>query len=84
MRRFGGSHEPPIWSAESEVLVGEERRRIVEALQRLPRRRREVLVLRYYLNPSDSEIAETLGIEPVTVRTTAARGLSALARLLVR
>ncbi|MDL4770566.1 MULTISPECIES: sigma-70 family RNA polymerase sigma factor [Thermomonosporaceae] len=81
-RRLGIVHEPPVWSAESEVLVGEERRGVMEALQKLPRRRREVLVLRYYLDLGDAEIAEAMGIAEVTVRTTAARALTALARLL--
>lgn len=81
-RRFGVHHEPPMWSAESEVLVGEDRRRVMEAVQRLPRRRREVLVMRYYLDLGDAEIAAALGVSQVTVRTTAARGLKALARLL--
>ncbi|MFC6885959.1 MULTISPECIES: SigE family RNA polymerase sigma factor [Actinomadura] len=81
-RRFGIAHEPPIWSAESEAILGEDRRRVMEALRRLPRRRREVLVLRFYAGLGDAEIAEALGIAPVTVRTTAARGLTALARLL--
>ncbi|MFP3965554.1 sigma-70 family RNA polymerase sigma factor [Actinomadura fulvescens] len=81
-RRFGAHHEPPMWSAESEAIVGEDRRRVMEAVQRLPRRRREVLVMRYYLDLSDAEIAAAMGVSQVTVRTTAARGLKALARLL--
>ena len=41
-----------------------------------------MLVLRYYLNLSEAEIATTLGISAGTVKSTAARGLAALARLL--
>jgi len=45
-------------------------------------RRREVLVLRYYLGLSESEIASVLRISPGTVKSTAARGIAALARML--
>jgi DNA-directed RNA polymerase specialized sigma24 family protein len=41
-----------------------------------------VLVLRYYLDLSEAEIADVLGISPGTVKSTAARGLAALARAL--
>ena len=51
-------------------------------LHALPFRRREVLVLRFYLGLSEAEIAQVLGISPGTVKSTAARGLAALARTL--
>jgi RNA polymerase sigma-70 factor (sigma-E family) len=47
-------------------------------LQRLPRRQRAVLVLRYYEDLADAEIASVLGCSPATVRSQAARALSAL------
>jgi RNA polymerase sigma-70 factor (sigma-E family) len=81
-RRVGIAPDPPIWSAESAAMVREDRREVVEALQRLPGRRREVLVLRFYLDLSDAEIAQIMGISQATVRSTAARALSALAELL--
>ncbi len=40
----------------------------------LPRRQREVLALRYYLDLSEREIAETLGISPGAVKSHASRG----------
>jgi RNA polymerase sigma-70 factor (sigma-E family) len=67
-------------SAESEVILSEDRRAVLVALARLPRRRREVLVLRYYLGLSEAEIAAVLGVSPGTVKSTAARALAALAR----
>ena len=67
-------------SAESEVMLSEDRRQVLGALARLPRRRREVLVLRYYLGLSEAEIAAVLSISPGTVKSTAARALAALAR----
>jgi RNA polymerase sigma-70 factor (sigma-E family) len=73
---------PPPLTAEESVLLTEDRRRLLAALAVLPRRRREVLVLRYYVGLSEAEIASTLGISPGTVKSTAARGLDALARIL--
>jgi RNA polymerase sigma factor (sigma-70 family) len=63
-------------------MRSEERMQIMAALAALPFRRREVLVLRFYLGLSEAEIAQVLGISPGTVKSTAARGLAALARRL--
>lgn len=72
----------PHESAEHEVILAEGRREVLAALAALPRRRREVLVLRYYLGLREAEIATLLGITQGTVKSTAARGLGALARAL--
>ncbi len=72
---------PPL-SAEESVLLSEDRRQMLAALAGLTPRRREVLVLRFYLGLSEAEIAATLGISPGTVKSTAARGLASLARVL--
>jgi RNA polymerase sigma-70 factor (sigma-E family) len=82
-RRVGAAHrdeEQTSAGAESEVILSEDRRQVLAALARLPRRRREVLVLRYYLGLSEAEIAAVLDISPGTVKSSAARGLAALAR----
>jgi RNA polymerase sigma-70 factor (sigma-E family) len=73
-------HEPPASSAESAAMLGEDRRAVLAAVDRLPRRAREVLVLRYYLGLSDQEIAAALNVSRGTVSSTASRGLAALAR----
>jgi RNA polymerase sigma-70 factor (sigma-E family) len=73
-------HEPPVWSAESAVMADEDRRAVLAAVARLPRRPREVLALRYYLDLTDQQIAEALGVSRSTVSSTATRALSALAR----
>jgi RNA polymerase sigma-70 factor (sigma-E family) len=75
-------YEPPQWSAEDEVMVREDHRAAIIAVADLPRRAREVLVLRYYLGLSDDEIAATLGVSRSTVSSTASRALAALARSL--
>ena len=69
-------------SAEQEMIRSQERTQVLAALATLPFRRREVLVLRYYVGLSEAEIARVLGISPGTVKSTAARGLAALARKL--
>lgn len=69
-------------SAESEVLLAEDRRQVLAALAALPVRRREVLVLRFWLGLSEAEIAATLGISQGSVKSAAARGLAALAKAL--
>jgi RNA polymerase sigma-70 factor (sigma-E family) len=73
-------HEVPVWSAEAAALAGEDRREVLTAVARLPRRQREVLALRYYAELGDSEIASVLGVSRGTVSSTASRALAALAR----
>jgi RNA polymerase sigma-70 factor (sigma-E family) len=86
-RRFAGTFgqvpgSAPHDSAEQEMIRSQERLQVLTALAALPFRRREVLVLRYYVGLSEAEIARVLGIAPGTVKSTAARGLAALARSL--
>ena len=71
-----------VESAESTALVGEEHRAVLAALRRLPDRQREALVLRFYLELSETEIARSMGISPGTVKSTVSRALAALGRLL--
>lgn len=73
-------HDPPVWSAESAAMAGEDRREVLRAVTHLPPRQREVLVLRYYLNLSDQEIAADLGVARGTVASTVSRALAALGR----
>jgi RNA polymerase sigma-70 factor (sigma-E family) len=80
--RYGLSPLTTSGSAEQEAIRAENRDEVLRALAALPSRRREVLVLRYYLNLSEAEIAATLGISAGTVKSTAARGIAALARAL--
>ena len=73
---------PPSAGADATDSAAGERSDLIAALLALPRRQREVLVLRYYADLDVAEIAVTLRIGPSTVRSTAARGLDALARAL--
>jgi RNA polymerase sigma-70 factor (sigma-E family) len=67
-------------SAEQSAVVHQDSDRMWQAICALPRRQREVVVLRYYLDQSEAEIAETLGISRGSVKTHASRGLVALSR----
>jgi RNA polymerase sigma-70 factor (sigma-E family) len=73
-------HEVPQWSAEVAAMVREDQRAVMIAVARLPRRAREVLILRYFLDLADPEIAMALGVSRGTVSSTASRALAALAR----
>ena len=66
-------------SAEQGVVAHQESARLWAGVTSLPMRQRQVLVLRYYLDQSETEIAETLGISRGSVKQHASRGLAALA-----
>lgn len=65
-------------AADEHVLAIERRARVLDALAALPTRQREVLVLRYYLDLSEADIADVLGISRGAVKSHAARGSAAL------
>jgi RNA polymerase sigma-70 factor (sigma-E family) len=78
-------------ASSSEVVVGEfpdgalpdgidaaDRDLLWQALRRLPVRQRTVLVMRFYVDASERDIADALGCRPGTVRSLASRGLAAL------
>jgi RNA polymerase sigma factor (sigma-70 family) len=67
---------------DTEVIANDERVRMIAALRSLPDRQRECLALRYYLDLSEADIAETLGISNGSVKTHVHRGLATLAQRL--
>jgi RNA polymerase sigma-70 factor (sigma-E family) len=83
-RREGITVDPPepVGSAEAEAMLGEAHREVITALRRLPRRQREAVVLRYYLDMTEEQAAQAMGVARGTVKSSTSRGLSALARLL--
>jgi RNA polymerase sigma-70 factor (sigma-E family) len=64
------------------ATAGSTRATVMALLRTLPNRQRQVLVLRYFANLSEAEIADALGISPGSVKTHAARGMSAMATAL--
>jgi RNA polymerase sigma-70 factor (sigma-E family) len=69
-------------AADDRLLAAEEHERVLAAVRTLPRRQREVLVLRYWSDLSEADIAATLGIAIGTVKSNASRGLARLEQLL--
>jgi RNA polymerase sigma-70 factor (sigma-E family) len=55
-----------------------DRQQLSVHLARLPKMQRAVIVLRYFEDRGDEEIAQLLGCAPATVRSHAARGLNRL------
>ena len=83
-RRQGITVDPPgpVGSAEAEAMLGEAHREVLAALRRLPDRQREAVVLRYYLDMTEEQAAQAMGVARGTVKSATSRGLSALARML--
>lgn len=69
-------------AADAAALDAEAHREVLAALRRLPRRQREVIVLRYWAELPEAEIAATLGISVGAVKSTASRGRDAIAAML--
>jgi RNA polymerase sigma-70 factor (sigma-E family) len=69
-------------SPDDGALASERREAVLDAMRALPQRQREVLALRYYLDLSEAEIAEALGISRGAVKSHASRGSAALRELL--
>ena len=79
-RRAPAPRVPDESSAETHVLTRAEHRSLRVALGGLSERQRRVLVLRYWLDLNQAEIAETLGIAVGTVQATTSQALARLRR----
>ncbi|SES13670.1 RNA polymerase sigma-70 factor, sigma-E family [Streptomyces sp. yr375] len=83
-RRFRRLTTTPHSEGGDKAAPGDEygqvdsRDQLLRALQQLPMRMRTVVVLRYFEDLSDGEIAADLGISPSTVRSQLARGIEKL------
>src|SRR3954454_24805557 len=71
-------HGAHVASAEHGAMNALERDYVMSALRALPHRQREVLVLRYYADLSEAQIADAMGISPGAVNSHASRGIAAL------
>ena len=69
-------------SPEDVYVLREDQRAVVAALAHLSDKQRACLVLRFYEDLTEREIAETLAMSPNSVKTHVRRGMAALARLL--
>ena len=84
-------HAPPLLpaeattgtsSAETAAMSTLDREHVMRALRSLPQRQREVLVLRYYADLSEAQIADAMGISTGAVKSHASRGAAALRQTL--
>jgi RNA polymerase sigma-70 factor (sigma-E family) len=69
-------------SAEHAVLALLERSAVVSALRLLPVRQREAIVLRYYADLSEADIAKAMGISRGAVKSHTARAMATLKSIL--
>ncbi|MGH3366487.1 MAG: SigE family RNA polymerase sigma factor [Nocardioidaceae bacterium] len=69
---------PAAVSAEQVALLSTEHSAVFEALKDLPQRQREAVVLRYYVDLSEAEIAAAMGVSRGAVKSHTARGMAAL------
>lgn len=82
LRAQAARPDPTAPASDARALAADRRVAVLTALGQLPDRQREVLVLRHYLDLSEAEIADTLGIARGSVKSHASRGSAALRELL--
>jgi len=82
LRHQQTAYLPPSEGPDEQIFRSESQARVIESLGALSPRQRDCLVLRYFMELSEREIAETLEISPNSVKTHTARGMAALESLL--
>jgi len=82
VRRHDPGPPGAVTSAESEAVLREDQLEVVRALRSLPDRQREALVLRYWLDLKEAEVAGAMGITVGSVKVHTSRGMAALTRVL--
>ena len=78
VRRYVPPRPDNAQSAESTVLAMADQSTVMAALATLSPRHREALVLRYWLDLSEKQMAESMGTSIGSVKSHVSRGLSAL------
>jgi len=68
----------PEPSSEHAAIIREDHAEVIAALAKLPARRREAIVLRFWLDLPEREIAQTMGTSLGTVKSQLSRGLATL------
>jgi RNA polymerase sigma-70 factor (sigma-E family) len=80
--RHTPKHEPEMPSAEQAAFIRLERSAVVSALRSLPERQREALVLKFYLDLSEEQVAAAMNISTGAVKSHTSRGKAALRSVL--
>jgi RNA polymerase sigma-70 factor (sigma-E family) len=80
VHKYAARERPPADAPPADSSVGAiaQRDAVLTAMRLLPERQREVVALRYYIDLSEAEIADALGISRGAVKSHASRGLAAL------
>lgn len=85
-RQVVAKHRPEpvgdVASAETYALEHSRRDAVLQALQRLPRRQREAVTLRYYGDLTEAQTAQAMGCSVGAVKSHTSRAMSALRPLL--
>ena len=81
-RAYVPPRDVPAPAAEDEAMLGQSDHQVLAALGELTARQRQVVVLRYWSELSEQEIADTLRVSRGTVKSTASRAMAVLRNLL--
>ncbi|GLY15577.1 SigE family RNA polymerase sigma factor [Kineosporia rhizophila] len=82
VQRLAGLRQHDQMSAEDAALKAQLPGPLTAAIAALPRREREVVLLRHYLDLSEKETADALGLRSGSVKGYASRGLAKLRKVL--
>lgn len=82
VRRYDPGRPAVVASPEADVLAADRHCAVMTAVRALPERQRDCVVLRYYAELSDAEIAEALGVSMGSVKTHLHRARATLAERL--
>jgi RNA polymerase sigma-70 factor (sigma-E family) len=80
--RHTPKHEPDMPSAEQAAITQLERSAVISALGTLPVRQREALVLKFFMDLSEEQVASVMNISRGAVKSHTARGKAALRSVL--
>ena len=74
--------EDPTRLWDEQLALAGQLQELPKAIAALPLRQRQIVIWRYYEGRSFEEIAETLAVQPATVRSLLRHGLNSLRRLM--
>jgi RNA polymerase sigma-70 factor (sigma-E family) len=80
--RHAAKHVPEMPSAEQAAIARLERSAVISALRSLPDRQREALVLKFYLDLSEEQVAAAMNISTGSVKSHTSRGKANLRSVL--
>lgn len=84
LEEYPSDELPEMCTSSSDESHGEVHEQLERALGELPERMRAAIVLRYYEDMTEPEIARTLGISVGTVKSTVSRAMGKLRNALTR